>query len=69
MAKKTKNVFSVKEVSDICCVSPETIRRWIRKNGLHAFNTTSRRAIKIKRTDLEEFVEENNIYADWTALE
>jgi len=68
MKKETKDVLSVRDVSRICCVSPETIRRWIRRHGLKAFNTTGRRAIKIRRTDLEEFTSSNNVYADWSIL-
>lgn len=69
LAKRTtKEVLSVKDVATMCYVSPETIRRWIRLHDLPAFNTTDRRAIKIKRSDLKVFAEGCNLFVDWSAI-
>jgi excisionase family DNA binding protein len=54
-------VFSTKEAAEYCNVSSETIRRWIRKKGLIAYNTGKRIRIKIKKEDLDDFVAKNNI--------
>jgi len=62
-------VFSVKQVSQMCRVSNETIRRWIRKWGLPAYNTTGGLAIKITETDLREFSERLRVYVDWEAVD
>ena len=56
-----KNIFSVKEASEYCMVSPETIRRWIRKNDLMAYNTQGRGVMKIRLEDLKSFVAKHNI--------
>jgi len=60
-AALSKQVFSTKEASEYCHVSPETIRRWIRTKGLKAYNTGRNLRIKIKREDLETFIAKNNI--------
>lgn len=66
MAKsKTERVFSVKQVAQMCRVSNETIRRWIRKHGLNAYNTTGGLAIKIVESDLRKFSEELKVFVDW----
>ena len=51
-------VLSVKDVAEMCKVSNETIRRWIRRHGLKAYNTTGGLAIKILESDLRAFAEE-----------
>lgn len=56
-----KSVLSVKEASEFCMVSPETIRRWIRNKDLVAYNTQGRGVMKIKLDDLRKFVKTNNI--------
>lgn len=56
-----KNVLSVKEASEYCMVSPETIRRWIRSKDLVAYNTQGHGVMKIKLEDLKKFVQNNNI--------
>jgi len=61
-------ILSTKEAAAYCCVSTETIRRWIKYKGLKAFNTGSRLVIKIRREDLDEFVRQNNILVDESAL-
>ena len=59
--KMNKAIMTVKEASDYCMVSPETIRRWIRNNDLVAYNTHGRGVMKIRFEDLRKFVEEHNI--------
>ncbi len=56
-----KVALTVKEASEYCMVSPETIRRWIRRNDLLAFNTQGRGVMKIRLNDLKEFVKRHNI--------
>jgi len=58
-------VFSVKQVSQMCLVSNETIRRWVRGFGLKAYNASGGLAIKIVETDLREFSERLRVYVDW----
>jgi len=58
-------IFSVKQVAAMCQVSNETIRRWIRKHGLKAYNNTGGLTIKIVETDLREFSERMRVYVDW----
>ncbi|MCK9523444.1 MAG: helix-turn-helix domain-containing protein [Proteobacteria bacterium] len=65
---KSENVYSVKEVATMCHVSNETIRRWIRSQGLNAYNNISGLAIKIVESDLREFSESLKIYVDWNAV-
>jgi excisionase family DNA binding protein len=70
MDKKSKDrVLSVNDVAQMCRVSNETIRRWIRKHGLKAYNTTGGLAIKILEGDLRDFAEELNVFVDWDYLE
>jgi excisionase family DNA binding protein len=61
--------LSVKQVARMCHVSHETIRRWIRKHGLPAYNITGGMAIKILEADLREFAEQLRVYVDWEALD
>lgn len=69
MVKSKRNaVLSVKDVAQMCRVSNETIRRWIRKHGLKAYNTTGGLAIKILEEDLRAFAEELNVFVDWNYL-
>jgi excisionase family DNA binding protein len=69
MVKRTHDsVLSVKDVAEMCRVSNETIRRWIRKHGLKAYNTTGGLAIKILESDLRTFAEELNVFVDWNYL-
>jgi len=69
--KKTpaERVFSVKQVAQMCRVSNETIRRWIRRHGLNAYNTTGGLAIKILETDLRKFSEELRVFVDWDSAD
>lgn len=60
-----ERVYSVKDVAKMCKVSNETIRRWIRKNSLKAYNTTGGLAIKIVESDLREFAAALNVFVDW----
>lgn len=70
MDKESKDrVLSVNDVAQMCRVSNETIRRWIRKHGLKAYNTTGGLAIKILEGDLRDFAEELNVFVDWDYLE
>jgi excisionase family DNA binding protein len=62
---QTERVFSVKQVAQMCRVSNETIRRWIRKHGLNAYNTTGGLAIKILESDLRKFSEQLKVFVDW----
>lgn len=66
---KQDRVLSVNDVAEMCRVSNETIRRWIRKHGLKAYNTTGGLAIKIIESDLRAFAEELNVFVDWTYLD
>ncbi|MFO8072288.1 MAG: helix-turn-helix domain-containing protein [Polyangia bacterium] len=69
MEKESKGrVLSVNDVAQMCRVSNETIRRWIRKHGLKAYNTTGGLAIKILEEDLRDFAEELNVFVDWNYL-
>jgi excisionase family DNA binding protein len=56
-----KAALTVKEASEYCMVSPETIRRWIRRKDLMAYNTQGRGVMKIRFEDLREFVRRHNI--------
>ena len=70
MVSRTKNaVLSVKDVAQMCRVSNETIRRWIRRHGLKAYNTTGCLAIKILEEDLRKFADELNVFVDWNYIE
>lgn len=53
--------MTVKEASQYCMVSTETIRRWIKNNDLKAFNTNGRGIIKIRLEDLRNFTRSNNM--------
>ena len=66
---KQDRVLSVNDVAEMCRVSNETIRRWIRKHGLKAYNTTGGLAIKIIESDLRSFAEELNVFVDWGYLD
>jgi excisionase family DNA binding protein len=67
--RQSIRTFSVIQVSQMCRVSNETIRRWIRKHGLPAYNTTGGLAIKILETDLREFSEKLRVYVDWESVD
>jgi excisionase family DNA binding protein len=66
---KQDRVLSVKDVAQMCRVSNETIRRWIRKHGLNAYNTSGGLAIKILESDLRSFAEDLNVFVDWKYLD
>jgi len=68
-SNELERVYSVKEVAKMCGVSNETIRRWIRKQGLKAYNTSGGLAIKIVGADLKEFAEKLSILVEWKILE
>lgn len=53
--------LTVKEASEFCMVSTETIRRWIRNNELKAFNTRGHGVTKILYDDLRSFAERQNM--------
>ena len=65
----SERVFSVKQVAQMCRVSNETIRRWIRKHGLNAYNTTGGLAIKILETDLRKFSQDLRVFVDWDSAD
>ena len=69
MRKTSHRVFSVPQVAAMCHVSQETIRRWIRKYGLTAYNTQQGLAIKILEADLRAFAERLRLYVDWEAVD
>lgn len=70
MAKGARDhVLSVKDVAQMCRVSNETIRRWIRKHGLNAYNTSGGLAIKILESDLRKFAKDLNVFVDWNYLD
>ena len=62
-------VFSVPRVAEMCHVSSETIRRWVRRNGLRAHNVSGGLAMKIVESDLREFSERMNVYVDWGSVD
>jgi len=62
-------VYSVNDVAKMCHVSNETIRRWVRKQGLNAYNTTGGLAIKIVGKDLAEFATRLKIFVDWNGAD
>ena len=64
---KLNKVYSVKDVARMCHVSNETIRRWVKKHELNAYNTTGGLAIKIVGRDLAKFAEKLNVFVDWSA--
>ena len=64
-----QRVFSVVQVARMCHVTHESIRRWIRKYGLTAYNTQQGLAIKILEADLRAFAERLRVYVDWEALD
>jgi excisionase family DNA binding protein len=66
---KQDRVLSVNDVAEMCRVSNETIRRWIRKHGLKAYNTTGGLAIKIIESDLRAFADDLNVFVDWNYLD
>lgn len=59
--RRLPEVMTVKEASQYCMVSTETIRRWIKNNDLKAFNTNGRGIIKIRLEDLRNFTRSNNM--------
>ncbi len=62
MGSKT---LSINDVASMCEVSNETIRRWVKKNGMKAYNTGTGMSMKIMPADLKQFAEENNVFVDW----
>jgi excisionase family DNA binding protein len=64
----SEKVYSVGDVAKMCHTSNETIRRWVRKHGLNAYNTTEGLAIKILRSDLDEFAKRLNVFVEWGAV-
>jgi len=56
-----EHYLNVREAARYCMVSPETVRRWIRKDELKAYNTKGKGIIKIRLDDLKEFVSDHNI--------
>ncbi len=60
--------LSVKDAAAYCLVSPETIRRWIRRNELPAYNTCGKGIIKIRREDLDVFASKHNMLTDPKAV-
>ena len=70
MANGTQErVLSVKDVAEMCKVSNETIRRWIRRHGLKAYNTTGGLAIKIIESDLRSFAADLNVFVNWDYID
>jgi excisionase family DNA binding protein len=63
-----EKVYSVNDVAKMCHVSNETIRRWVRKHGLNAYNTAAGLSIKIVGKDLDEFARKLNVFVDWNAV-
>lgn len=63
-----EKVYSVNDVAKMCHVSNETIRRWVKKQGLNAYNTSGGLAIKIVGKDLDEFAKKLNVFVDWQSL-
>lgn len=58
---KIDRIMTTKEAAEMCMVSMETIRRWIKERELKAYNTIGRSPIRIKLSDLEEFAKKYNI--------
>jgi len=55
------SVLTVRQAAEYCIVSTETIRRWIKKQDLPAFNTKGKGVIKILKSDLDAFAKQNNL--------
>ncbi len=53
----------------MCQVSNETIRRWIKKHGLNAYNVIDGFSTKILESDLRAFSEKLKVYVDWDYLD
>ena len=51
-------MLTVKQISEEMQVHIETVRRWIKKGKLKAFNNG--KAYRVKRSDLNEFIDENS---------
>jgi excisionase family DNA binding protein len=56
-----QNVLTVKEASDFCMVSPETVRRWIKMKLIRAYNTEGPGVMKIRLEDLRSFARQHNM--------
>jgi excisionase family DNA binding protein len=54
-------VLSTTQAAELCGVSAETIRRWIRSKGLAAYNTELGLNIRIRRCDLEAFARQHHV--------
>lgn len=48
--------LTVAEVADICRVTPDAVRKWLRAGKLPAVRI-GERALRIRRSDLEAFIE------------
>jgi excisionase family DNA binding protein len=59
---QVKAYLSIKEAADLARLSPSTVRLYIRKRQLKAFQVGSR--VLVSRTDLEKFLEANPIEAN-----
>lgn len=49
------NLLTVQQVADRCYVSVETVRRWIKNDGLAAMKL-GHRTVRIRPADLAEFL-------------
>lgn len=54
--------MTVKYVSDIMGVNPETVRRWIRTGELKAFITSKKKGYQINVIELYDFVDRHPKY-------
>jgi len=58
---KIDRILTTKEAAEMCMVSMETIRRWIKERQLKAYNTIGRSPIRLRLSDLEDFAHRYNI--------
>jgi excisionase family DNA binding protein len=52
--------LTVDEVAEELRVHPDSVRRWIRAGELKAFGTSTRSGYRIRRSELERFIEEHS---------
>ncbi len=64
---KNKEILYTYEVAAACRVSPDTIRRWIKRGDLPKRGVPHGRLL-ITRKELNEFSKKYNVYVDWDLL-
>ena len=59
--------YSVKEISDMLEISPETVRRWIRSGKLSAVQESRKEGNTVSETELKKFLKSTPKYASIAA--